>query len=391
VRIHKIIAALIVFILSGSAGAAPDVTAVRIGDSAERTRFVIEMSEAADYRVMTLANPYRLVIDFPLLNWNVAAARIEGEGLIKDVRYGRFTADTSRVVLDLTGPAKVGRLFTLPPQSNYPHRFVVDLQETSRAQFMARVNEALDASTLQAQTSERSISVPQRSSSKRVVVVDAGHGGIDPGALGRYGPDEKHVTLEVARTVRRRLEATGRYSVVMTRDKDVFLPLAKRVEIARRAEADLFISLHCDVVDNRRVRGATVYTLSETASDKEAAALARKENRSDVIAGVNLGGESDDVRSILIDLAQRETMNYSAEFAEVLAPELGDTMVLRTNTHRFAGFRVLTAPDVPSVLVEMGFLSNRRDAQFMSSREGRRQIAGAILEAVDGFFSQFES
>jgi len=380
----------VLLVWGSAAAAAPSVTGVRVGATPERTRFVIEMTEKADYQVMTLANPYRMVIDFEHLQWSVDDRTIKPGGLIENIRYGRFTADTSRVVLDLSGPAEAAQIFTLPPQGNYPTRFVVDLKPTSKKTFLAGINRPDRDPSFRLRTTQPAITPPPRVHGKRIIVVDAGHGGIDPGTLGSTGPDEKMVTLAVAKELKRQFEATGRYTVVLTRDTDIFLPLRTRVEVARQAKADLFISLHCDSISNSKVRGSTVYTLSETSSDKEAAALARKENRSDIIAGVNLDGESDDVSSILIDLAQRETMNYSAEFAELLVPSLGKSLIMRTNSHRFAGFVVLKAPDVPSVLIEMGFLSNPSDARFMYSREGQAQIAAGVVRATDQFFSRIQ-
>jgi N-acetylmuramoyl-L-alanine amidase len=176
----------------------------------------------------------------------------------------------------------------------------------------------------------------------------------------------------------------------MTRNRDIYIPHRQRFEIAREADADLFISVHADSLKpsrlNNRVRGATVYTLSETASDKEAEALARKENKSDLIAGIDLNGESDEVSSILIDLARRETMNYSAQFASYLVPELKERVYIRKNAHRFAGFLVLKASDVPSVLVEIGYLSNKQDARQLNSAEGRKRISAAIAAAVRRYF-----
>ena len=375
---------------AGAAAAAPSVTSVRVGVTAERTRLVLETTAPIEYQVMTLANPYRMVIDFSHLDWDVSNRSVRPAGLIKDIRYGRFTATTSRVVLDLSGPSEAAHVFTIPAQGNTPFRFVIDLKATSRSSFMAGINKPDRPASARLRTETPVTAPPRKTSGKHVVVVDAGHGGIDPGTLGSTGPDEKMVTLAVAKELRRQLEATGRYTVVMTRDSDVYLPLERRVEVARRANADLFISLHCDSISNARVRGSTVYTLSETASDKEAAALAAKENRADIIAGVNLDGESDDVSNILIDLAQRETMNYSAEFAEMLVPSLGKALIMRTNSHRFAGFVVLKAPDVPSVLIEMGFLSNQQDARTMYSKSGQQQIAAGILRATDQYFARYQ-
>jgi N-acetylmuramoyl-L-alanine amidase len=222
-----------------------------------------------------------------------------------------------------------------------------------------------------------------------VVVLDAGHGGQDPGAPSVIpGRHESEVTLALVLAIRDELEKTGRFKVVLTRSTDVFIPLAERVNIARRAKADLFISVHADSIADPKIRGATVYTLSETASDKEAERLAAKENKADIIAGVNLGGETPDVTNILIDLAQRETMAFSAEFAQTAVREISPYVSLRTNHHRFAGFRVLRAPDVPSVLLESGYMSNLEDSQFLFSREGQRSIARGVSQAIDAYFSR---
>ncbi|MDX1580444.1 MAG: N-acetylmuramoyl-L-alanine amidase, partial [Alphaproteobacteria bacterium] len=368
--------------------AEPAVTGARIGEHPQMTRFVLDVSEDVGFRVFTLSDPYRVVVDFPELKWDIPLAQDgAARGLIKKYRFGQFREGTSRLVLDLTGPATIRRNFLLPPQGPFEHRFVIDLVSTDRATFMA------DKKAPPAPTPASPVPVkkPRVGDGKRVVVIDAGHGGIDPGTISMAGDYEKEVTLRAAKELKKRLEATGRYRVVLTRDKDVFIPLRERVEIGRRAQGDLFISLHADAIDNRSIRGATVYTLSETSSDKEAAALARKENQVDVLAGMDLGGDTSLLTEILIDLMQRETMNYSAEFANILIPELSEEVLLRTNTHRFAGFRVLKAPDVPSVLVEMGYLSNSRDAQLLVRGDGVRRIATAISDAVDVYFARQEA
>ena len=225
---------------------------------------------------------------------------------------------------------------------------------------------------------------------KRIIAVDAGHGGVDPGTIGYSKTYEKHVTLAMARELKKQLEATGRYKVVLTRDRDIFLRLRDRVKVARQAGADLFISVHADSIQNRKTRGLSVYTLSEKASDKEAAKLAAKENKADVIAGIDLTAESPDVTNILLDLAQRETMNQSARFAKELVGELRREVHLLPNTHRFAGFAVLKAPDMPSVLVEAGFLSNRQDERNLTTPQYRQKLAQAIVRGVDRHFTGIE-
>ena len=223
---------------------------------------------------------------------------------------------------------------------------------------------------------------------QRVVVLDAGHGGADPGAIGVSGVYEKDITLAAVREIRRALEETGRYKVLLTRNDDRFIRLRDRVEFARRAGAELFVSVHADSVSSRDVRGASVYTLSGTASDSEAAALAEKENKADLIAGLDLSGESSEVTNILINLAQRETMNQSAAFAGHVVEHLSDATGLLPNPHRFAGFAVLKAPDIPSVLIELGFLSNRSDERALLKSDNRMRVASAVAKAIDGYLNE---
>jgi len=226
---------------------------------------------------------------------------------------------------------------------------------------------------------------------KRIIVIDPGHGGVDPGAIGVSGIYEKHITLAAARDLKAHLESTGRFDVKLTRDRDVFIRLRGRIERARDMKADLFISLHADTIRNRGTRGLSLYTLSERASDKEAAQLAERENKADLIAGIDLTHESAEVTNILIDLAQRETMNQSAKLAALLVDELKGRVKILRNPHRFAGFAVLKAPDIPSVLIELGFLSNKQDERALRSKSHRRKLAQSIAGAVDRYFNKIES
>ena len=231
---------------------------------------------------------------------------------------------------------------------------------------------------------------PRARGDRRIIVIDPGHGGVDPGAIGRSGVLEKDITLRTARTLKRRLERSGRYRVVLTRDRDVFIRLRDRIAVARRHDADLFVSLHADSIRRAGIRGLSVYTLSEKASDKEAAELADNENKADLIAGIDLSAETPEVTDILIDLAQRETMNESVRFAAELVQELRRVTKLLRKTHRFAGFAVLKAPDIPSVLIEMGFLSNRQDERALRQEGYRARIADSVAQAIDRYFERIE-
>lgn len=374
--------------LGQASRAAPVVLGVRTGEQPTATRFVLDLSEAIEFRVFVLPNPYRVVIDLPEVDWRVEPTADIGQGLIRNFRFGLFEAGVSRVVLDVDGPVRVQRSFLLPPNGAFPHRFVLDIAPVNAADFTT-VAGLPPPPPPQARTPART---PRRKGgdSRPTIVLDPGHGGIDPGTVGARGTFEKKITLSVAKELRRQLVDSGRYRVVLTRDKDVFVRLGRRVEIARAAGADLFVSLHADSIKNRRVRGAAVYTLSETASDAEAAALAAKENRADVIAGLHLEGESTEVTTILIDLARRETMNLSAGFAALLVPEIRRNGKVLRNDHRVAGFAVLKAPDVPSILVEMGYLSNRQDEKLLLSRAYQRRISTAMVRAVDRYFREIK-
>ncbi len=363
-----------------------DISGVRFGKTGGATRVVLDISNKANPSVFLLADPYRVVIDLPKADWK-APANVDATGVVERFRHGLFTQDTYRIVLDLSTAATVKRSFYLSPKGKYGHRLVLDLQPDSRANFVTAV-----AKTKKKRVAPAPIitqAAPKRvPGGKRLVVIDAGHGGVDPGTLGVLGVNEKIITLNIAKSVAKALEGTGRYTVRMTRDKDIFIPVRKRPELARRMGADLFISIHADAIRDPSVRGGTVYTLSEKASDREAARLAARENKADLIAGLDLDVADDVVSGILIELAQRETMNYSAQFAEILLPEMRREVQMHARGHRFANLGVLKAPDMPSVLIEAGYLSNKTDARLMNSYDGRRRISRAIVRAVDKYFEQ---
>lgn len=373
-----------------AAAAPPSVTDVRLGASGDTTRFVLELSGKVDAKAFTLADPHRLVIDLPALDWELPADFVPGgRGLVGAFRYGLFRPGNARVVIDLSGPARIAKSFVLPPDPAHGKdwRIVFDLTPTTDAAFRAAAGWPDAARSAAPPPPDIPDATPARDS-QRVVVIDAGHGGVDPGAIGTRGTREKEVTLAFAKELAAAVRATGDYKVHLTRDTDIFIELRERVAIARRHNADLFISVHADSIDRSNVRGASIYTLSETASDAEAAALARKENAADVIAGVNLGGEADEVRDILIDLAQRETKNLSVRFAQTTIPKIAQVTPVLRNTHRFAGFRVLKAPDVPSVLMELGFLTNPEDEANLTSASWRRDTARAIARGIDAYFEE---
>jgi len=386
----------LILLASAEGWAKPTATSVRIAEHADKTRFVIDLSENVSYRMFTLQDPYRVVVDLPEIDWNISAKGLRtAKGVISNYRYGLFIPGTSRLVIDATGPVKIKKAFVLPPSGTKTHRFVVDLAKTSVAEFSkdmksvgARLSPPAANQPVPTVPNMKIVPAERPKNTKKVIVIDPGHGGVDPGATSVSGRYEKHLTLKVARQMKKTLESTGRYKVVLTRNRDIFIRLRDRVNLARQANADLFISIHADTIKNRKIRGASVYTLSEKASDKEAADLAERENKSDVIAGIDLTHESEEVTNILIDLAQRETMNQSARFASTLVDELKQNLKVLRRSHRFAGFAVLKAPDIPSVLVELGFLSNRSDDKNLHNPEHHVRLATSLQSAIDAYFTR---
>jgi N-acetylmuramoyl-L-alanine amidase len=370
------------------------ILGVRMGQNGPVTRFVVETSAPVEKaEVSTLSAPDRVVIDLPSNGWaGRGSSSGAGVGLVASYRVGSASGGRLRIVLDLAGPGMVRKSFSVPPDGAAPNRFVVDIEPAAAdGSAAARPTQPVPVKPVSLPAAVPKPSSPpvppKRPDLRRIVAVDPGHGGADPGTISPDGTYEKTVTLAMARALKTVMEASGRYRVVLTRDDDTFIALRDRVAKARAAGAELFISLHADSIRNRNHRGASVYTLSTVASDKEAEALANEENKSDLIAGIDLSNENPEVTNILIDLAQRETMNYSAQFAVDLVKEIDRAARVNINPHRFAGFAVLKAPDVPSVLIEMGYLSNAQDEKALKNPRLRRSFAAAILRACDGFFA----
>jgi len=292
----------------------------------------------------------------------------------------------SRMVFDLVKPARVEKAFVVDGTDGAPARLVLELAPTDRDSFLRRI--ALDSKTARPELPAPSMPAAT-ADSRPLVVLDPGHGGIDTGTKSGNGEEEKSIVLDFARRLRDRVEKSGKYRVLMTRSDDTFIPLADRVHIARNAGASLFVSIHADALPRGEgdAQGATIYTLSETASDSESERLADQENRADVIAGVDLKSEPDDVAGILIDLAQRETKTFSLQFARKLVGDMKTATRLHKAPLKSAGFRVLKAPDVPSVLVELGYVSNREDLKSLLSDSWRDHTADAMALAIDGYFT----
>ena len=381
------LAVMAVLLMTPSSFAAGQVKDIRLGVSDARTRVVLDLGDKVDFDIFLLDNPRRVVVDLPSLGWPSKTPK--ADGLVKNIRFGQFSDNKSRMVIDLTKPAKVAKSFLLDKSSGLPHRLVLDLVTSSSSDFRSQVAKDRAAKRKSAkQAAPPPVLTPKPKSQKRgksIIVLDAGHGGVDPGAHGAKAR-EKDVTLTFTRELAKQLRSTGRYKVYLTRNRDIYIPLRQRVNIARKHNADLFVSIHADAIKRKSVRGMSIYTLSETASDKEAAALARKENQSDIIAGIDFADQPAEVADILIDLAQRETKNLSVKFANLVVENARGKTRLLERTHRFAGFRVLKAPDVPSVLIELGFLTNRSDEKQLLNSKWRRGVAGAVVNSIDAFF-----
>ena len=383
-----------------AAARAAAITAIDIADLAVTLRFDKPVATASAF---VLAGPERIAVDLPGARMGRVVA---SGGLIASTRHGQYDADTARVVFELTKPAVVSDAsFSADHLS-----LTLTLKPVTEGLFGKAVRKGRqlfgldDAKPVDPRATQRGgITVPldpprplpvpvvtgARGTKRPLVVIDAGHGGHDPGSQSTDGATkEKDIALAIAKAIRDELVASGRVRVALTRSDDRFLVLGERREIARRLKADLFISVHADSAVNTAARGASIYTLSEVASDRVAAQLAAKENRADILNGIDLGGENNEVSSILLDLAQRETMNISSQFATVLQREMQESIKFKDDAHRFAGLIVLKAPDVPSVLLETGYISNNDDLALLQSRDYRRNIAVGVRKAVEIHFAR---
>ncbi|MCC2110437.1 MAG: N-acetylmuramoyl-L-alanine amidase [Hyphomicrobiales bacterium] len=360
----------------------------------ERTRLVVDLNDSVEMDVFVLADPPRVVVDLPAVEFTFPEdTGRAGRGLISAFRYGSFLPGRARIVIDVSGPVAVDKAFVLPAIEGQPARMVLDLVKTDRASFIAAQTDSLARMRVRdahyARKGDRGEKPKQSGDSTLpLIVLDPGHGGIDGGTTGANGTKEKAVVLEFTKVLKAKLEETGRFRVLLTREDDTFVSLAERVKIARDANAKLFVSIHADSLTDSGFRGATVYTLSEKASDAVAHALAEKENRADAQAGLVWPKVTNEVGDILTELTQRETNTFSAVFAKSLVGEFRSAIKLVKNPHRSGGFLVLRAPDVPSILIELGYLSNAHDEQMLTSEDWRERTANAVIEAIRSFFAR---
>ncbi|MEF3367477.1 N-acetylmuramoyl-L-alanine amidase [Methylocystis sp. 9N] len=359
--------------------------AARIESLPQGARLVFDLTGPAPATAHPVANPPRIIVDLPetAFRMDARAGQNTKDKLIKSFRYGLFAPGRSRVVIDLAGPARIVKAESQPAENGA--RLVVELAPTDAAGFAAAAAEY--ARAVAAEPQKPAAAAPPEPTDKPVVVIDPGHGGVDMGATSRTGVLEKNVVFDFARTLQEKIEAGGRMRVVLTRTQDVFLPLNERVRIARANNASLFLSVHADTLAEPHVEGATVYTVSAKASDAEAAHIAEKENLADQAAGLESKAEAEEVGDILFELTRRETSAYSRQFSQSLIAFWKEAGSLNKNPRRAAGFVVLKAFDVPSVLLELGYLSSERDLSRLTSPEWRDHAAQKTAEAIDAFFN----
>lgn len=385
-----------------------DVMSIRFGTHADKERVVIELSAPTKFRAFVMASPDRILLDVADFKWKVGGINRPAGSLVTDIRYGTLGGGKGRLVLETSRPVIIKSAFLIEKGKSQPDRLVIDFSPTSAAIMDGTSTQIMgDMQTTPPEPAPVSVNKPQGKKGKvkkdlpkddlsvdteaqkqKLIILDPGHGGQDPGALGVNGVYEKTIVLAVGLELRKQLEAAG-YRVEMTRSTDVFIPLYDRVKFARKKRGDLFISLHSDSISRSNVTGASVYTLSDKASDKETEKLAERENKSDLIAGIDLSHQEEDVAGILIDLAARDTMNQSRYLARTVITTFDRSGVGILDTkYRSAGFAVLKAMDIPSILVEMGYLTNRNDVEKLSSASYQSRIASSLKASVDKYFQK---
>jgi len=387
----------VVFVLCAASEVfAAEVQNIRLGNqNGASARLVLDLTDHPSHEVLLLKNPYRVVIDLEKTTIVIPENKIpKTSNIVRDLRIGKTPKGAARIVVETKDSAIVKKAFFLPPQGGFDWRLVVDITSASQDDFekaKAQNPKPQTATPTQTEISAKDAAAELEKlkkplAAKPLIVLDPGHGGKDPGAISASGYYEKHITLKMAKELKQTLEATGKYRVMLTRSDDRALALKSRVKIARDARADLFISIHADSAKNSRAKGLSVYTLSERASDRESAALAERENKVDALINMDFSDKTPEVANILIDLARRDTMNTSKDLANYMVSEMSRTVRVLPDTHRFAGFAVLKAQDIPSVLVEIGYLSNREEERLIRSPAYREKLAKALTKAIDKFF-----
>ena len=379
------------------AGAEATATAAHVSGDGTRTTFRLDLTAGVTAEIFTLANPYRVIVDLPDVAFRLPDGTGQaGHGLVETFRYGLFAERKARVVIETAGPVRIERAAMTAAPRNDGIIFTFDMVTTAPESFGAGTGAgkaAEDARKPPPDAASQAPATPKRPD-KAVIMIDPGHGGIDGGAISASNVLEKDVVLAVGKELGRQLAANDRYDVRMTRSSDVFIPLDERVNLSLTQGVDLFISLHADSLAEekgaRSIRGATIYTLSERASDEHARRMAEKENASDLVAGLNVPDiqEDDQVAGILFDLMKRETANFSADFSNTLVSKMKRNVALSRKPQRAAAFRVLKQTHAPSVLIELGYLSHPEDEKLLNSAAWHKEVAASIKAAVDAYFAK---
>ena len=384
--LKRVLFFLFASILTATSAMSQQIQDLRLSSSDnQNVRFVVDLSDRTEIKLSHLTAPPRMVIDIENAPFaeNIQSKKFDNTGFLAGIRTGTPTPTTSRIVLDLPTDDFTEKHFTLPPQANAMWRFVIDLKANTPQMDM----KAPAIETPQMDTAAATPPPKKTASRKKIIMLDPGHGGQDPGAISKSKKYEKDLTLKMAKETKALLEKAG-YKVVMTRDRDYYVTLRGRIEKAHKANADLFISLHADSAKNSSAKGLSIYTISETASDQEAAALAEKANKDDILFGMDLSEYQPEVGNILIDFAKTYTMDQSAKYADEVVKEMAKEVTLRPKAHRYAGFAVLKSPNVPSVLLEMGYLSNKDEDKLLQKEAYRNKLSKALVRAVNTYFSK---
>jgi N-acetylmuramoyl-L-alanine amidase len=394
------------------------ITDIKFG---EKNQLEISTSKPAEFKIFSLSDPFRMVIDLEKSELSKTAIKKTFPDFISSFR-NKKNPENLRLVFELKQKIIIGKAQFVKNKNKESGKIIIEISGVKKsvkplaesvkptvktdqkpADFINAKVEEFDVQTEKiinpdgsakyiVRKTPRKIDMPQAAISGRIpiIVIDAGHGGKDPGTIGNFAHSkEKNITLSYAKELTKRLNHTKRYKAYLTRNDDFFVPLKQRVEKARRIKADLFISIHANAISDKSVEGFSIYTLSENSSDKQAELLAQKENRADIINGVDFEGASQDIMKTLIDLSQRETKNSSANFANIAINSVKKSEIsVLQNTHRFAGFAVLTAPDMSSVLIELGYLSNKKEEELLNSIGYKRKIAESLVTAIDEFYSK---
>ncbi|MEM7401978.1 MAG: N-acetylmuramoyl-L-alanine amidase [Pseudomonadota bacterium] len=361
------------------------VSDLRIADRKTETRIVFDLSAPVKHSVFVLKNPDRVVLDIDQCDANgkLSASRIGGT-LVKDIRYAQKTSEKLRVVFDLNASVSP-KSFLLPPQSGKAYRLVLDLTASSSVPLVASNKQVEKSADIKKPRVEPVVAMPDATTRVRdvVVAIDAGHGGKDPGAIGRAGTREKDIVLSISKRLKNLIDQEPGMKAVMVRNRDIFIPLRSRIRRASELNADVFLSIHADAAVNRRAKGSSVYVLSQHGATSEAARiLAKRENASDKIGGVSLEDKDDVLKSVLVDLSQTATIDASIDLAEDILSELSKVgNVLRDDVEQ-AGFAVLKSPDIPSVLVETAFISNPAEEKRLKTTSHQQKLAVAILKGL---------